>query len=402
MALTSITLTTGANVDGRLLARNGAVTLDTNVIAKATCAVPAVQQEVNNNTITVFKQVINDNGGTAKFTDFPLILNGARVNSGESVSLPPGTYTLSETNLPGYTATFTGNCDANGKINHGGLNTHNDVCTITNDDIGAPPVPPVPPLISVVKVPSPLALPAGSGSVTYTYTAKNIGTVPMTDVTLIGDTCSPIVLASGDTNGDSKLDVNETWVYRCTKTLTKTTINTVVATGHANGLTAVDIANATVVVGLPIVPPLINITKVPSPLTLPAGGGIVTYTKTVTNPGTVALSNVSVMDDKCSPINYISGDTNNDLKLDINETWTYTCQSNLTKTTTNTATVVGSANGLVATDFAVATVAVAAPKLPNTGVSFGNGSALWNVIMLVGVLALISTSLVLVLKRRKI
>ncbi|WP_081887966.1 ice-binding family protein [Verrucomicrobium sp. BvORR034] len=38
LALTSITATTGASVTGRLLARNGAVTLDTNEIIKAICA----------------------------------------------------------------------------------------------------------------------------------------------------------------------------------------------------------------------------------------------------------------------------------------------------------------------------------------------------------------------------
>lgn len=38
LALTSVTLTTGANVEGRVLARNGAVTLDTNTITKAACA----------------------------------------------------------------------------------------------------------------------------------------------------------------------------------------------------------------------------------------------------------------------------------------------------------------------------------------------------------------------------
>jgi hypothetical protein len=37
MALTSITLTTGTNLEGRALARNGAVTLDTNTITPATC-----------------------------------------------------------------------------------------------------------------------------------------------------------------------------------------------------------------------------------------------------------------------------------------------------------------------------------------------------------------------------
>jgi hypothetical protein len=38
LALTSITATTGASIDGRALARNGSVTLDTNRITRATCA----------------------------------------------------------------------------------------------------------------------------------------------------------------------------------------------------------------------------------------------------------------------------------------------------------------------------------------------------------------------------
>jgi hypothetical protein len=38
LALTSITMTTGATLQGSALARNGAVTLDTNTITRATCA----------------------------------------------------------------------------------------------------------------------------------------------------------------------------------------------------------------------------------------------------------------------------------------------------------------------------------------------------------------------------
>jgi hypothetical protein len=41
LALTSITATTGATVDGRLLARNGATTLDSNTVTRAQCAAPA-------------------------------------------------------------------------------------------------------------------------------------------------------------------------------------------------------------------------------------------------------------------------------------------------------------------------------------------------------------------------
>jgi hypothetical protein len=38
MALTSITITTGVNLDGRALARNGAVTLDSDTIAGCACS----------------------------------------------------------------------------------------------------------------------------------------------------------------------------------------------------------------------------------------------------------------------------------------------------------------------------------------------------------------------------
>ena len=41
LALASITVSTGVTVDGRLLARNGAVTLDTDTITRATCTAPA-------------------------------------------------------------------------------------------------------------------------------------------------------------------------------------------------------------------------------------------------------------------------------------------------------------------------------------------------------------------------
>ena len=42
LALTSITVTTGAMVDGRLLARNGSVTLDSNAVTSSQCAAGTV------------------------------------------------------------------------------------------------------------------------------------------------------------------------------------------------------------------------------------------------------------------------------------------------------------------------------------------------------------------------
>jgi hypothetical protein len=241
---------------------------------------------------------------------------------------------------------------------------------------------PVPPLIDLVKVPNPLSLPLGPGPVVYTYTLRNIGTVPVADVIMTDDSCSPINLISGDTNSDSKLDTTETWIYRCGTTLSATHTNTVTVIGWANGISAVDLASATVVVGVPIVPPLIHVTKIPAPLSLSAAGGFVTYTNIVTNPGTVALSNIRLADDRCSPVQYASGDVNRDSKLDTTEAWTYTCRTNLTGTTTNTITAQGDANGLTARDFAVATVVVAAPSLPRTGFPLENP---WNKIVPIGI-----------------
>lgn len=355
-------ITVGANTTwtGRALAFGGTVTTDTDTFAVPTCT--------STGTINVVKTVINDSAGTKVVSDFPLFVNGTAVTSGATNTFDaPGTYTVTETNDPAaYAATFSGDCNSSGVLS---LNPGIDLfCILTNNDIAVPVVPPVPPLIDVVKVPSPLSLPSGPGSVTYSYTLTNIGTVPVTNITMVGDTCSPVTLTSGDTNGNSILEVSETWVFHCTTTLTATHTNTVVTTGVANGITATDIATATVIVSLPIVPPLIHVTKIPSPLTLPIGGGSITYTKRVTNPGTAPLSNVTVTDDKCSPVAFVSGDTNGNSRLDPTETWIYTCQATLTATTTNTATASGSANGLTARDFAIAIVVVAGvPEFPNTG-----------------------------------
>jgi len=78
----------------------------------------------------------------------------------------------------------------------------------------------------------------------------------------------------------------------------------------------------------------------------------VTYTYTVRNTTKVSipigdppteLSNVSPSDDRCSPLAGPSGDTNGDHKLQLSETWTYTCTSTFTNpgTYTNTVTVCG-------------------------------------------------------------
>ncbi|MDF1520864.1 MAG: hypothetical protein P1P73_10335 [Brevefilum sp.] len=83
--------------------------------------------------ITVIKEVINDNGGSALPDDFNLLLNGQPVTSGETISVDPGTYTVTETLLPGYTFEgFSGDCDQNGVLSLAA--GESKTCIITNDD----------------------------------------------------------------------------------------------------------------------------------------------------------------------------------------------------------------------------------------------------------------------------
>ena len=109
LALTSITFTTGANSNGRALARNGAVTLDTNNInacGVSVCPIITVNPAtLPNGTVgTPYNQIVSASGGTAPYTFAvssgvlppPLILNSA---TGAITGTPttPGTYTFTIT-----------------------------------------------------------------------------------------------------------------------------------------------------------------------------------------------------------------------------------------------------------------------------------------------------------------
>ena len=54
-------------------------------------------------------------------------------------------------------------------------------------------------------------------------------------------------------------------------------------------------------------------------------GENITYTYTVGNNGFTAAKNITLSDDVCGSPKYVTGDTNMDDRLDIDEVWTYTC-----------------------------------------------------------------------------
>ncbi len=264
------------------------------------------------------------------------------------------------------------------------------------------------PLIGITSVPDPLSLPNGSGSVTYNYAVKNfLPEVPLTYVKVVDDSCSPVKFVQGDDNSNSMLDYDETWRYTCTTTLSKTTQSIATATGTANNMTAIHKAYATVIVGSNTQPPLVsvvNVTKVAYPLSLPSGGGQITYTYRVNNPGVVPLKDVIVTDDKCSDMSGRLGDTNGNNLLDPDEVWIYTCTTTLTQTTTNTVHVTASANGLIALSNDTITVNVAGtnpvaksslnPKFPTAG---GNPDVGVNPFVKIAVWTILSVILVILL-----
>ncbi|MEM0053766.1 MAG: SdrD B-like domain-containing protein [Nitrososphaeria archaeon] len=61
-------------------------------------------------------------------------------------------------------------------------------------------------------------------------------------------------------------------------------------------------------------------------------GETITYTYTVTNNGPASAVDVEVNDDKAGQATYVSGDTNNNGKLDVGETWTFTATYKILET----------------------------------------------------------------------
>ncbi len=195
-AMTSITANTGATVQGQLLARNGAVTLDNNTITNGICETTTVPAPATA-TLNVIKHVINDNGRTAVAANFNIHVktSGNDVvespapgveSPGTTYTLAAGNYVVSEDTVTGYTVSYSGDSDSNGKITLA-PGDHKTV-TITNDDIAAVVAPPVvaPPVVTPPVVVTPIVTDVKAVSETVTGGQLPKTSTPMYQLLLIG------------------------------------------------------------------------------------------------------------------------------------------------------------------------------------------------------------------------
>jgi uncharacterized repeat protein (TIGR01451 family) len=282
---------------------------------------------------------------------------GDRVTYDYSVT-NPGEVSLSNLNISddkcGPVNALGGDGNSNGKLDPGetwrydcsaslSVDTTNVVQVIgthpmggTVDDTDTFSVDVINPQIEVNKTADPVTIYAGE-TVTYTYNVRNTGDDPLTNVSVSDNKCSPVTLQSGDVSSDGVMGVGESWTYTCITTLSSSTTNTATAVGtDSAGSTVRDTATASV----DVVGPQLALDKVADSLLI-LTGSMAGYTYRVTNPGTGSLSDITVSDDKCSPVTYRGGDTNANQKLDPGETWSYRCSMQLDQDTTNIATATG-------------------------------------------------------------
>jgi len=164
----------------------------------------------------------------------------------------------------------------------------------------------------------------------YSYQVCNPGQVPLSNVDVTDDTCPDVQYVSGDNNpANGDLDPGETWLYTCEYEYEGPgepgvcVVNTVVATGDYNQLTADDEHVAVVHCAEPEEGGIQILKTVDLEHVCP--GQTLLYRYEVTNLGEVPLYNITVNDDTCSPLEGRSGDSNDNGRLDPPETWVYVC-----------------------------------------------------------------------------
>ena len=297
-----------------------------------------------------FKFVVTNTGNVAltniSLSDSDFDLNGAA--AGNAIAIPSlavgGTYETTFTGATWQAGQHTNTATATSTYTDNLGNTKNLSDTDDANYFGADPK------IAINKVTNGAdgqTILAGS-PVTWTYTVSNAGNVALSSINVTDDQGVTPVYQSGDSNSNSLLDLGENWIYKATGTATVGNYSNIgTATGSFNN-TPVSATDPSNYFGAN---PGINIDKVTNNGAVQGDGlliqqgSAIDWLYTVTNTGNVALSNVSVTDNKLAAgaITLVSGDTNSDGKLDLTESWLYKASGTaITGSYQNTGTATGS------------------------------------------------------------
>ncbi len=171
-------------------------------------------------------------------------------------------------------------------------------------------------------------------TITYVFSARNNGSVDLTNVDLSDPKCDSSPALVDDGNGNAILAVGEEWSFECDHTVTsadgEVVHNEATVTGDHDGGTVTDKDTHDV----DVIHPSIDLEKTATPDSGPAGTLIV-YTYSVTNTGDTPLFDVSVADDKLGGIGVIA-------KLGVGATAELTAEITLgSSPITNVATATG-------------------------------------------------------------
>ena len=352
LALTSIGLTTNAKVSGRVLARNGAVTLDTNTVDPTACAVPlvgpippAVSKDFSPVTInsggtsTVTITLSNANATAATSTSLTdnlpvgVVVNGsASTTCGGTVTTTTSSVTLTEGSIPA-----NGSCTVTVPVTSivGGLHTNTigigDLQT-SNGPNRAPAVATLNVLVlnsppTLVKAFSPGTINAGGVSTLIITLSNTTGlpatlTAPLIDTLPVGvvvaatpgvvNTCGGAVTAiPGATtvtlsaaaaiapNGSCSVSVNVTapGAANYLNVLAAGALQTNRGNNAAPAIATLVVVP--VIVQPPGNTPGLSLSKTANPATYTSVGQVIVYTYVVKNTGNVTLTGpFTVNDDK--------------------------------------------------------------------------------------------------------
>ncbi|MEZ4553152.1 MAG: VWA domain-containing protein [Dehalococcoidia bacterium] len=162
------------------------------------------------------------------------------------------------------------------------------------------------PAVTVDKTSTTTTLPASGGPATFTFTVTNTGPVAVTITSLSDDQFGPLA-GDGDCQVGTPLGVGASCSFDATFNVPAgaaqtTHVNTFTAVvTDSNQQTATDDDPHTITYEANPLPAVL-VDKTSATTTLPANGGLVTFTFTVTNTGPVAVTITSLDDDQFGPL----------------------------------------------------------------------------------------------------